>query len=196
MYELSAFLPALVGIVFALVGGIALGTYAGAQTRPLVRGTAWSVTSGLGALVGLVATIGGVALVLAVFGLRVPYFLPVGWLAAGLLFGVVVALVTVDWAGVFLAGGLLTTLLVSGVGGAFLSVHLVQLFRFLPPFLVRLILPYLAPVLAALTSLLPLAILCIVAFLAALAARVVNEMLGRSDSNFTPSSGPATIPVE
>jgi hypothetical protein len=193
---------ALLGIFLALTGGIALGAWAGAQTRPLVRSATWPVAAGVGTGVGLVAAIGAVVLTFALLYARLN-FLPIGWLAAGVLFGVVVALVTIDWAGAALAGATVTALALSAAGAVAISVNIFYLLRFIPPFLLRFLQPILSLVIGSLTSLVPLAGLLLIALLAALAARLVNQFLGGSDGDGAgvtaappPSTGPSTINVE
>ncbi len=158
----------LFGTLLAAGLGIGLGAYLGASTKPLVRAAGLPASAGIGIGAGLVAAIGTGALVLGVIFLKL-LNLPVGSLAAGLAFGLVIALVTVDWAGTALAAGFVGIYTATAIASAF---GLFSLLRFLPEFLSRFILPYIGQIV---TSLGGLAALLIVGFVAALVSRLVNQ---------------------
>jgi hypothetical protein len=202
------FLPALIGGFLALLVGIGLGAFAGSATRPLIRGASLPIAGGVGVLVGLVATIGSIFLVVALPALRVPSILPIGWLAAGILFGAIVAVSTLDWAGVTLAGGLLTTFVTTTITSFFFLSTLLRLvppfiWKLLPPFLVKIIFGVVAQSVFAMVG---LAVLCLIGYIAAVTARAVSQFLtdngGESStpttSPYTPpsSSGSTTVPID
>lgn len=197
------FLPALIGGFLALLVGVGLGAFAGAATRPLIRGASLPIAGGVGVLIGIVATIGSIFLVVALPALRIP-FLPVGWLAAGVLFGAIVAVSTLDWAGVTLAGGLLTTYVTTTVTSFFFLSTLLRLvppfiWKLLPPFLVKIIFGAVAESVFAMVG---LAVLCLIGYIAAVTARVVSQFLidnsGEAPTPFTASSssGSSSIPID
>jgi hypothetical protein len=190
------FLPALIGGFLALLVGIGLGAFAGSATRPLVRGASLPIAGGVGVLVGLVATIGSIFLVVALPALRLP-FLPIGWLAAGILFGAIVAVSTLDWAGVTLAGGLLTTFVTTTITSFFFLSTLLRLvppfiWKLLPPFLVKIIFGAVAQSVFAMAG---LAVLCLIGYIAAVTARVVSQFFtDNGDEGSTPTTSPFTPP--
>lgn len=198
------FLPALIGGFLALLAGIGLGAFAGSATRPLVRGASLPIAGGVGVLIGIVATIGSIFLVIALPALRLPY-LPIGWLAAGVLFGAIVAVSTLDWAGVTLAGGLLTTYVATTVTSFFFLSTLLRLvppfiWKLLPPFLVKIIFGAVAESVFAMVG---LALLCLIGYIAAVTARVVSQFFtdsgeGSTTTPYTPpsSSGSSAIPID
>ncbi|UFP95964.1 hypothetical protein [Gloeobacter morelensis] len=157
----------LLGIALAALAGTALGAYAGASIRTLTRAASTPVAAGIGVGSALVATVGTGFLVAALFWLRLGN-LPVGWLAAGVAFGLVVALVTVDWAGAALAAAFVGTYAAVAVGGLVAFSYLGPFLRFIPPFVTNLLL-------STLFSLVGLALLLIVGFTAALLVRLLNQ---------------------
>lgn len=190
------FLPALIGGLLALLIGIGLGAFAGSATRPLVRNAALPIAGGVGVLIGVVATIGSIFLVVALPALRVP-FLPIGWLAAGILFGAIVAVSTIDWAGVTLAGGLLTTYVATTVTSFFFLSTLLRLvppfiWKLLPPFLVKIIFGAVAESVFAMVG---LAVLCLIGYVAAVTARVVSQVFIAEGGATPTTAGSSSIPI-
>ncbi|AGY57840.1 hypothetical protein [Gloeobacter kilaueensis] len=179
--SIASFALALLGVLIAALVGVALGAYAGVLTRPLTRAANIPLAAGIGVGSGVVASLGAVFLVVVTVAARL-FNLPVGWLAAGIAFGLVIALVTLDWAGAALAGGFVAVIAVTSFGGLFAFFSLGPLLRFIPPFILQY-------ALVVLSSLVNLAILLLVGLVAALVVRLLNQyVLQESNSPTAPPS--------
>lgn len=171
-----AFLPGLLTLIFTVLGGIALGAWSGALTRPLLAQLNLPASFGVGLMIGIGAALHTLILMVGSFFFNWGQ-VPVGLLAAGVLFGTLVALITLSWEGTGLAGGFLGGYFVLTGGAVFLFFNIVRWLSFLPPFLQQPLTLLYALLGSLVFAMAQIALLSLVAIAAALTARVVNQFL-------------------
>jgi len=171
-----AILPALLTWLLTVLGGIALGAWAGSLTRPLLQQLNLPSAVGVGLGIGLGAALHTIILMVGTFFFNWGQ-LPIGLLAAGVLFGTLVALVTLSWEGAGLVAGFLGSYVFLTGAATLLLFNFLQVLRYLPPFLQEALLAVFAVLGGIVATMVQIAILTLVATAAALTARLVRQFL-------------------